>query len=134
MVHIDKTTAYVHQAVMLGWSRAHVDDYARAQDPPLSRADIDAAYAACVEHWLTEANTDDSQLYALHVARREELYRRAMKDGDLALAHKVLVDQAKLQRQYKIEQTRAARQDQETALAERLRQRGQPKLSAVRPR
>ena len=135
MVHDEKTAAYVHQAIMLGWPRAHVDAWAAQQTPPIPAPALDAAYATCVERWITAANTPDAQLYALHVARREELYRRAMSAGDLALGHKILVDQARLQQQYRTEQ-RAAQSREETAeLLERIRSnqaaKPGPKLRSV---
>lgn len=132
MVNDDKTTGYVNQAIMLGWPRAQVDAWADQQDPPITSRVIDAAYAACVEQWLSAANGDDGELFALHVARREDLYRRAMSAGDLGLAHKILIDQAKLQQQYRNEQRRAVDDDKAETLAARIRARtGKPTLTAV---
>jgi hypothetical protein len=129
MVNDDKTTSYVHQAIMLGWPRAAVDQWAAQQAPPVSSGDLDRAYAACVERWLRAANRPDEELFARHVARREDLYRRAMQQEDLGLAHKVLVDQAKLQQQYRTEQRRAQEETQAEAMAARIRDRAQkPRL------
>lgn len=117
---------------MLGWTRKAVDDWAAKQAEPVSRAVIDAAYAACVDAWICAANTPDAELYALHVARREDIYRRAMAAGDLALAHKVLVDQARLQQQYRTEQRQAAAEADASEIADRIRARGKPALTTVR--
>lgn len=133
MVSDDKTSSYVNQAIMLGWPRSAVDQWAQQQDPPIPPAAIDRAYATCVEHWVTSANTPDAELYALHVARREDLYRRALASGDLSLAHKVLVDQAKLQQQYRTEQRRAQEQTDAADIAARIRAKAaKPALAAVR--
>ena len=127
-----KTIAYVNQAIMLGWPRAAVDEWARQQEPPVSEAEVNAAYAACVEQWVTAANTPDRELYALHVQRREFLYRRAIQAGDDALAHKILVDQAKLQRQYRSEQAQAQKAETEASLIDQIRAKAQkPRLAAV---
>lgn len=133
MRDISPMLSYVHQAIMLGWPRSQVETWAAQQQPPLSGAELDAAYAQCVERWLTEANTPDDRLYALHVARREELYRRAMSTGDFSLAHKVLVDQARLQQQYRTEQRATKSQEQTSELLDRIRanQKTAPKLRAV---
>lgn len=127
-----KTIGTVYQSIMLGWPREQVNAWAANQDPPVEAAALDAAYAACVERWITQANRADGELFALHVARREDLYRRAMAASDLALAHKILVDQAKLQQQYRSEQRQAAASDKADALAARIRARaGKPALTAV---
>lgn len=127
MVNDAKTAAYVHQAIMLGWPRSQVDAWAAQQEPPLSEAALDAAYARCVDAWIEAANTPDDRLYALHVARREELYRRAMSAGDLGLAHKVLVDQARLQQQYRTEQRAAKTREETDEMLERIRANQQAK-------
>lgn len=116
-----KTKAYVNKAVMLGWSRGQVDAWAATQSPPVSAAEIDAAYAACVDDWLTDANTPDDRLFALHVARREDLYFQARAAGDLALAHKILIDKANLQQQYKTAQRQAATASAAEDLAAKIR-------------
>lgn len=118
---------------MLGWPRAQVEAWAAQQDPPVTSEGLNAAYAACVERWISEANMEDATLYALHVARREELYRRSIANQDFALAHKILVDQAKLQQQYKSEKARAETASKADELAARINARaaGRPKLRAV---
>jgi hypothetical protein len=131
MVHDDKTVGYVHQAIMLGWPRAQVNAWAATQEPPVPAAALDRAYAQCVEAWIAAANAPDGELFALHVARREDLYRRAMAAGDLALGHKILVDQAKLQQQYRTEQRAAKARDEASELVERIKAR-QPSLRSVR--
>ena len=123
MVADEKTVSYVNQAIMLGWPRAQVDLWAQKQEPPISTPELDRAYAVCVEQWIQAANTPD-----------QELYRRAMSAGDLSLAHKVLVDQAKLQQQYRTEQRRASEATQADELTARIRARQQqkPLLTAVK--
>ena len=117
-------------AILQGFRRSQIDALAQKLAPGITSRAIDAAYAAAVERWVADAATADGDLYALHVARREHLYRRAMAEGDLALAHKVLVDQAKLQQQYRTEQREAERKDKESALAEKIRAK-RPVLTAV---
>lgn len=136
MVADEETIGHVNQAIMLGFPRAQVDLWAARQDPPIPPAALDRAYALCVERWIQAANTPNGELYALHVARREDLYRRAMAQGDLTLAHKILVDQAKLQQQYRTEQRRAEEKSQADDLAARIRARQQQKpiLTAVKTR
>jgi hypothetical protein len=95
------------------------------------RGEIDAAYAACVDQWIAAAETDDAHLFALHVAKREELYRLAMQNADLSLAHRIAVDLAKLQQQYRTEQRQAATDSKAATLAERIRAKGSPRLSAL---
>lgn len=134
MVADEKTVSYVNQAIMLGWPRAQVELWAQQQDPPISAPTLDRAYAVCVERWIQGANTPDQELYALHVARREDLFRRAMTQADLSLAHKILIDQAKLQQQYRTEQRLASEATQADELTARIRARQQQKpiLTAVK--
>lgn len=116
---------------MLGWPRQQIDIWAQQQDPPLTGPAIDAAYAACVETWINAARAEDAEVYALHLARREDLYRRAMAEGDLSLAHKVLVDQARLQQQYRTDQRRESDRSEADERAARIKARAQ-QLRVVR--
>ena len=127
----EKVMAMIEQAVVLGWKRLQMSAWAANQVPPVSEQELDAAYAACVDRWISQANPAPQELYALHVARREGLYRKAMENGDLNLAHKVLVDQARLQQQYRQEVAQAEVASKESDLEARIKARAKPQLHAV---
>lgn len=127
----EKVMAMISQALVLGWQRPQMSAWAAAQSPAITEQELDAAYAACVDRWIAQANPPQEELYALHVARREGLYRKAMENGDLALAHKVLIDQARLQQQYRQEVAQAEVASKESDLEARIKARAKPKLHAV---
>jgi hypothetical protein len=121
----------IEQAMILGWKRPQMSAWAAKQEPPVSEAELDAAYAACVDRWIEQANPPAQELYALHVARREGLYRKAMEQGSLDLAFKIAIDIARLQQQYTREVAQAAQADKETDLEARIKARGKTQLHAV---
>lgn len=128
---IKPAMAMINQAIVLGWQRPQMSAWAAKQVPPISEAELDAAYAACVDRWIAQANPAPDELYALHVARREGLYRKAMEQGDVPLAFNILRDQAKLQQQYQNERRQAEAASKESDLEARIKARGRPQLHAV---
>ena len=127
----DKVQAMIHEAMVLGWQRRQMNAWAANQVPPVTEQELDAAYAACVDRWISQANPPPQELYALHVARREGLYRKAMEQGSLDLAFKIAIDIARLQQQYTREVAQAAAASKESDLEARIKARGRPQLHAV---
>lgn len=128
---LDRAIAMINQAIVLGWQRPQMSAWAAKQAPPITEADLDAAYAACVDQWIAQASLPQAELYALHVARREGLYRKAMDAGDIPLAFNILRDQAKLQQQYQSERRQAEQASKESDLEARIKARGRPALNVV---
>lgn len=89
----------VQQGLLVGWSRAQLNAWGAAQDPPLMPQAIDALVIASVDAWIADANTPAAKRHAFHLAARRDLYRAARSAGDLALAHRILIETASLEQQ-----------------------------------
>lgn len=131
LVQVEKTKGYLRHAITRGFPRARNEAWAAMQTPPVTPEELNAAYAAVVEDWSAAANASDSEIYALHLGRREELYRMAMESGDIPLAHKILQDLGKLQQQYRSEQRRAETATKADDIVSRIKARSAPTLATV---
>ena len=117
-------------AILRGWLRSQVDELVRKAAPEMTPAAIDRAYALAMEGWLADAAKPDGEIYALAVARRQDMYRKAHAEGDTALAFKIQCDLDKLQQQYRTEKRAEERKTSDAELAERIRAKRRP-LTAV---
>lgn len=132
--------AIIHDACMRGLMRDQVDlavaqHYQRDNKPIPTATDINAAYARNVARWITRANLGRDELYALHVARREDVYRRAHQLNDYKTCAGILKDLAQLEQQYRREQKQAERKTEADSLRERIKQKSAgrgPRLERVK--
>lgn len=129
--------AIIHDACMRGLMRDQVDlavahHYSKHDDPPPDAVAIAAAYRRNVERWIARANLGRDELYALHVARREDVYRRAHQLNDYKTCAGILKDLAQLEQQYRREQKQAERKTEADALRERIRSKTKPRLERVK--
>ncbi|NCC41472.1 MAG: hypothetical protein EOM21_19015 [Gammaproteobacteria bacterium] len=120
----------VKVAILRGWQRPQVDALIARISPEMTPAAIDRLYATAMEGWLADASRPDGEIYALAVARREDMYRKAHAEGDTALAFKIQCDLDKLQQQYRTEKRAEERKSSAAEIAERIRAKRRP-LTAV---
>lgn len=126
--------AIIHDACMRGLLRDQVElavakHYSDKGRPPPDAAAISAAYARNVNRWIARANLGRDELYALHVARREDVYRRAHQLNDYKTCAGILKDLAQLEQQYRREQKQAERKSEAATLRERIRNKAAGKAS-----
>ena len=124
----DWLCALVHTCAMRGAQRWQIAEAAAAQAaeenrPPPTAAELDAAYAACVERWIEDAGADPMEAHAYHIALRKHLLSQTQQADDYPTAARIAQDLAKLQDQYADRRKAGAVRDQNADRAARLRQR-----------
>lgn len=130
--------AIIHDACMRGLMRDQVElavnhHFHQKRRPPPTAGAIAEAYARNVDRWIARANLSRDELYALHVARREDVYRRAHQLNDYKTCAGVLKDLAQLEQQYRREQKQAEQHAEASSLKDRIRRKtGTAKLERVK--
>lgn len=126
----------VHALLMAGSARWQIDGELRkrAEDEGVAAptaADVDAAYAACVERWITDAERPPEEDYAYHIAVRKDLIAKSRGRLDYPTAARIAADLAKLQDQYRNARANAPKASKRASNLDRLRNR-KPVLKAVK--
>jgi len=100
----------VEEAIMQGATREQVDAAihqayeARGDSPPAS-AEIDAAYATCVDRWIQAAERDNSAVRALQLRRLDHLYERSHRLNDFKTCLQIVREQNRVWAVYREETT-----------------------------
>lgn len=118
--------AIVHQLLMHGAARWQIEQAVCEQfrdAPQPTKEQIDAAYAACVENWVNDADQDPDHIHAYHLALRKSLLSKAITINDYPTAARIAQDLAKLQDQYQSARAAAHHKPVRESRIDRLRSR-----------
>jgi hypothetical protein len=78
---------------------AAIDQECKTEPKP-TKAEIDAAYAECLDTWVNTAEDDSDKVHAFHLRSRRYLYQRSMQINDFKTCLAILKDLAKLEQAY----------------------------------
>ena len=89
--------------LLKGCTRHLVDaaiDQETKTEPKPTKAEIDAAYAECLDTWVNNAAEDPDKVQAFHLRSRRYLYQKSMQINDFKTCLAILKDLAKLEQAY----------------------------------
>jgi hypothetical protein len=69
-------------------------------EPRPTGAEIDGAYAECVDAWVGNASEESGSVHAYHIRARKFLYQKSLVINDYKTALSILKDLAKLEKAY----------------------------------